>query len=81
MTPDETSRTAKAQIVRALDVVLIGPLMFWGGYKLYKEHEVAGGLLALLGVTTVWYNARNYLRVERARNEKLRSDRAGNRNR
>lgn len=70
MTPDEISRTAKAQLIRVLDVGLVGPLMFWGGYKLHVKHRVAGGFLGLLGAMTVYYNARNYLRVERARHAK-----------
>lgn len=52
--------TVKSQRVRLLDVFVVGPLMIWGGTK-------AGGLggtaLALFGLTTVAYNARNYLRV------------------
>lgn len=67
MTPDETSRTAKSQLVRVLDVAVIGPLMFWGGLKVRHKHRTAGGFLALLGTLTVWYNARNYLKVERAK--------------
>ena len=51
----------KSQTVRQLDVWLIGPLMVWGGLK-------AGGALGLLlagfGVSTVWYNLRNYRLIE-----------------
>lgn len=59
----QVNEIAKSQTVRVLDVVLIGPLMCWGGLRLRNEHPVAGGLLAALGVLTVWYNGRNYLRV------------------
>jgi hypothetical protein len=54
----------KAQWVRAADVVAIGPLMIWGGAKLFREHPIAGGALALLGVGTIIYNARNWWIVE-----------------
>lgn len=55
----------KAQWIRLLDVVLIGPLMMAGGVRLSRSHPVSGTLLAFFGLTTVGYNARNYLRVER----------------
>lgn len=52
--------TVKSQRMRIFDVVVLGPLMIWGGAK-------AGGLggtaLAFFGVTTMFYNARNYRRV------------------
>ena len=64
--PYQVSETVKAQGVRALDVLLIGPLMVWGGAKLTRAHPFAGGLLALFGVATVAYNARNYYRVRAA---------------
>lgn len=52
--------TVKSQRMRIFDVVVLGPLMIWGGAK-------AGGLggtaLAFFGVTTMFYNARNYARV------------------
>lgn len=69
MTSMVTERTvpevAKAQWVRALDVILIGPLMVWGGVTLAARHRLAGGALVLFGVATVWYNGRNYLRNAR----------------
>jgi hypothetical protein len=40
--------------------------MAWGGSKLAPRYPVAGGLLALLGVATVAYNARNYAIVRDA---------------
>jgi hypothetical protein len=59
-------RVVKSQRVRVADVLLIGPLMAWGGSKLAPRYPVAGGLLALLGVATVAYNARNYAIVRDA---------------
>ena len=55
---------AKSQGVRILDIVLVGPMMVWGGEKLRKDYPTAGVVLALLGVATVLYNGRNYLLVE-----------------
>lgn len=58
----------KAQWVRLLDVVAIGPLMTYGGLHLRDAgEEKLGNVLAVLGVLTVLYNGRNLLRVERAR--------------
>jgi len=57
----------KAQSVRLLDVVFIGPLMMWGGVHLRKSHPLRGNLLTLLGIATVWYNGRNYLLIEQGK--------------
>ena len=70
---EAVERIAKSQRVRVADVVLIGPLMVWGGSKLAPRYPVAGGLLALFGVATVLYNAHNYAIVRDA----LRAERAG----
>lgn len=67
MTPYEASETAKAQSIRVLDVAVIGPLMIWGGWTLRRQTPLAGTALAFFGLTTVLYNARNYLRVKDAR--------------
>jgi hypothetical protein len=63
MTACDANDVAKSQAVRVLDVVLIGPLMVWGGFKL---GGVAGSALAAFGASTIWYNARNYQRVAAA---------------
>jgi len=52
--------TIKSQRVRLLDVVVIGPLMIWGGVK---AGGWGGAALAFFGLTTMAYNARNYARV------------------
>lgn len=57
----------KSQSVRILDVVLIGPLMMWGGAQLRKEYPLRGNLLTLLGIATIGYNARNYLLIEQGK--------------
>ena len=53
----------KTQGVRLADVFFIGPLMIWGGLELAERYPVGGGVLAVLGVATIGYNARNYLRL------------------
>jgi hypothetical protein len=52
--------TIKSQRVRLLDIAVIGPLMIWGGVK---AGGWGGTVLALFGLTTMGYNARNYARV------------------
>lgn len=62
----ELGEETKAQHIRLLDVFMIGPLMIWGGYALQREgRRVAGPVLALTGVATIYYNGRNYVRVRR----------------
>ena len=53
----------KTQTVRLFDVFVIGPLMMFGGWKLQRDHALAGQTLFLAGIGTVVYNGRNYLRV------------------
>lgn len=57
----------KAQWVRLLDVIAIGPLMAYGGLRLHKEEPVVGYGLMVLGVLTVLYNGRNLLKIEHDR--------------
>ncbi len=57
----------KTQTIRLLDVFFVGPVMVAGGWKLREDHPVLGHTLAALGVLTVLYNGRNYLRVGRHR--------------
>lgn len=62
----ELGEETKAQHIRLLDVLVIGPLMIWGGYALQREgRRVAGPALALTGLATIYYNGRNYVRVRR----------------
>lgn len=54
----------KAQPIRLLDVVFIGPVMAYGGWKLKGYgHPVMGYTLMILGGLTVWYNGKNYLAI------------------
>ena len=55
---------AKSQAVRVLDVILIGPVMAWAATRLPKEDAPMAWLLGGLGIATVVYNARNYLRIQ-----------------
>jgi hypothetical protein len=66
MTQAELNEVAKTQQIRIADVLFIGPLMLWGGLHLRDEYPVRGTALALLGISTVLYNARNYMRVHSA---------------
>lgn len=52
----------KSQAVRLADVFFIGPVMVVGGARL---GGILGDVLAVLGIATVLYNAKNY--NERAR--------------
>jgi uncharacterized protein len=56
----------KGQNMRLFDVFLLGPLMVLGGLKARKEAPVIGTLLSLFGLTTIYYNGRNYLKVKDA---------------
>jgi hypothetical protein len=66
MPPWQANEVVKTQGVRVLDVLVIGPLMLWGGLRLMEEHPVSGTALAIFGVSTVIYNARNFGRVWQA---------------
>lgn len=62
MNPQE-SHDLKAQPIRLLDVLLVGPLMMYGGGKLAERQRLAGSTLAFLGFLTIVYNGNNWLRV------------------
>ncbi len=59
------TKIAKPQTVRIADVLLIGPLMVWGGIQVREKNPLGGGMLAFLGITTVFYNLENYLAERR----------------
>ena len=61
------SHELKAQPIRLLDVFFVGPLMVYGGRKVARTEPVAGNMLMLLGALTIWYNGKNYLRIEEER--------------
>jgi hypothetical protein len=55
---------AKTQAIRVLDVVLIGPLMVWGGWNMRKKAPLPANALAAIGVATIIFNGYNYLWVK-----------------
>ncbi len=57
----------KAQPIRVIDVVLLGPLMIWGGMQATKKNPLLGAALAVGGLSTITYNAGNYLRLKNER--------------
>lgn len=64
----ELNRVVKAQAIRVLDVVLVGPLMLIGGHELSKaDRPITGNLLSFFGMSTMVYNARNFYLVERSK--------------
>ncbi len=66
-TPQELNLTLKAQWVRVLDVVLIGPLMFAGGVALSRSaRPFWGTLLGACGLATIVFNARNWWLIRQA---------------
>ena len=54
----------KSQSVRLADVFLYGPFMLYVAYK-YDMSNKDKILLTSLGIGTIVYNARNYIRYER----------------
>ena len=59
----------KAQVVRVLDVLVIGPAMMRAGWLL-KERAI-GPVMMVMGAGTVVYNLKNYL--ERRNETKLKT--------
>ncbi len=75
MTPAELAHlddVVKTQKIRVLDVLVIGPLMIWGGLvaagrlPVTSRGAAAGEALALFGVTTMIYNAINWKKIDDA---------------
>ncbi len=71
--PAELDRVQKTQVVRALDVVLVGPLMILGGFDLQQRRPILGQLLSFIGVSTMVYNAKNLYTIDRASGNRLGS--------
>ena len=53
----------KTQLVRLLDVSVVGPIMILGAWLLPKRYRPLALSLGVLGTLTVGYNARNYLSI------------------
>ena len=63
-----TTTGTKSQVIRLIDIFIIGPLMIYLGYTAYLANTSALWYTKLLylgliffGGTTITYNARNYL--------------------
>lgn len=54
----------KAQTVRLFDVLILGPVMVWAGFRL-APHPI-GKFITLAGVGTMAYNLENYQRIRKA---------------
>lgn len=65
------TRNGKAQWIRVLDVILIGPLMVAGGMSLTKKSPFWGIALGAMGIGTVLFNGRNWLLVEQAKRQSV----------
>jgi hypothetical protein len=57
----------KHQIVRLLDVFLIGPLQIYVGIVLYNQNFniILTALTIFIGASTISYNLRNYLEIRK----------------
>ena len=53
----------KTQLVRLLDVSVVGPVMILAAWVLPKTYRSLAIALGALGTLTVGYNARNYLSI------------------
>jgi hypothetical protein len=56
----------KSQMIRLLDIFLIGPLMIYFGQK-SKPLSVFSMLLVFFGATTITYNLKNYLFIQNSK--------------
>ena len=59
------SSADKSQMVRLIDVFLLGPLMVWAGAELSSDYQNLGPVLAVSGIATVLYNGANYVSRDR----------------
>jgi len=53
---------SKSQNIRLLDVFFIGPFMIYAGYKAQGLTDLERYLLYGIGIATIVYNGKNYLR-------------------
>jgi hypothetical protein len=64
--PLQMEPIVKSQPIRLLDILVIGPLMMVGGVLLAKnKNKLVGVPLVFFGMTTVWYNLSNYVKVRK----------------
>lgn len=56
----------KPQNIRLFDVFVLGPAMIYAGTRLdvrYRDTSGLGPFMAAMGIATIVYNGRNYLRA------------------
>ena len=56
---------SKSQVVRVIDVVFIAPVMIYAGVTKSNLPIFVRISLALLGVATLFYNAQNYIKINK----------------
>jgi hypothetical protein len=54
----------KGQTIRAIDVILLGPVLVYSGLEQAASRPLVGYLTAAVGLATVVYNLRNYALTE-----------------
>ena len=68
----ELEPVGKAQLIRVLDVILIGPVMMRAAWELRASSPILSAVLGASGAATVIYNWANYVREDRRRAARLR---------
>jgi hypothetical protein len=63
MNEGQANNPDKGQMIRLLDVFVIGPLMIWAGYRLRDEN--LGILLMAAGAGTILLNYTNYVELQK----------------
>ena len=61
--------TDKTQDIRAADVLIIGPLTIWAGFKLIESAPIRGTALVAMGAATILFNLANLQEQDRAADE------------
>ena len=60
----------KSQMVRLYDVFLLAPFLLYMGYKAKGINKWERGLIYLIGISTIVYNRRNYLKNKKNETKK-----------
>ena len=61
----------KTQLIRAADIVIVGPLMVYASFHMDADKEWAAFILRGLGMMTILYNAQNMRLISEARAQNL----------
>ena len=56
------------QLIRLLDVFLLGPAMIYGGTAIIKRTPLTGTFLILSGMGTIFFNGKNFLKIKKLHN-------------